>query len=113
MSIVNCTECNKEISDKAKSCPHCGAKKKASWLWLKLLIGIPVGLFLLMMFIGWMSSGNSSSTSSDGKSRDRAAIKMCWEEQSRKSLDPGAARFAAGACEMMERNFRGTYNAQP
>ena len=113
MSIVNCTECNKEISDKAKSCPHCGAKKKASWLWLKLLIGIPVGLFLLMMFIGWMSSGNSSGSSSSAKSRDRDAIQMCWQEQSRKSLDPGAARLAAGACEMMERNFRGTYNAQP
>jgi len=24
MSLINCTECNKEISDKVKSCPHCG-----------------------------------------------------------------------------------------
>ena len=24
MSLINCPECNKEISDKAKSCPHCG-----------------------------------------------------------------------------------------
>lgn len=23
MSIVNCPQCNKKISDKAKSCPHC------------------------------------------------------------------------------------------
>jgi hypothetical protein len=109
MPLINCPECNKEISDKAKSCPHCGAKKKGSWLWLKLLIGIPVGLFLLMMLIGSLLSGSPT----DGKARDRAAIKLCWEEQSRKSLDPAAARFAAGACEMMERNFRGTYNAQP
>lgn len=24
MALINCPECNKEISDKAKSCPHCG-----------------------------------------------------------------------------------------
>lgn len=24
MSLINCPECNKEISDKAKSCPNCG-----------------------------------------------------------------------------------------
>ena len=25
MALINCYECNKEISDRAKSCPHCGA----------------------------------------------------------------------------------------
>ena len=25
MALINCTECNKEISDKAASCPNCGA----------------------------------------------------------------------------------------
>lgn len=25
MPLMNCTECGKEISDKAASCPHCGA----------------------------------------------------------------------------------------
>lgn len=24
MAIVNCSECNKEVSDKAATCPHCG-----------------------------------------------------------------------------------------
>tara|TARA_B100001105_G_C22192572_1_gene357605 strand:+ start:91 stop:672 length:582 start_codon:yes stop_codon:yes gene_type:complete len=24
MALVNCTECNKEVSDKAQSCPNCG-----------------------------------------------------------------------------------------
>ena len=24
MSIIKCSECNKEISDKADKCPHCG-----------------------------------------------------------------------------------------
>jgi hypothetical protein len=25
MALINCTECNKEISDKATACPGCGA----------------------------------------------------------------------------------------
>ncbi|MDD5207245.1 MAG: zinc ribbon domain-containing protein [Desulfobacterales bacterium] len=25
MSLIQCAECGKEISDKAASCPHCGA----------------------------------------------------------------------------------------
>lgn len=28
MALINCPECGKEISDKAKSCPNCGAKVK-------------------------------------------------------------------------------------
>ena len=24
MSLIKCPECDKEISDKVKSCPHCG-----------------------------------------------------------------------------------------
>lgn len=30
MAIINCCECGKEISDKAKICPHCGYKKEGS-----------------------------------------------------------------------------------
>lgn len=30
MAMVNCSECGKEISDKAKVCPHCGYKKEGN-----------------------------------------------------------------------------------
>jgi hypothetical protein len=30
MSLINCKECGHSISDKAKSCPSCGAAGKAS-----------------------------------------------------------------------------------
>ena len=35
MALINCPECNKEISDSAKSCPHCGYKFKNS-VWMKI-----------------------------------------------------------------------------
>jgi rRNA maturation endonuclease Nob1 len=29
MALIKCTECGKEISDKAKTCPSCGAPVKS------------------------------------------------------------------------------------
>lgn len=30
MALINCPECGKEVSDTAKSCPHCGYELKKS-----------------------------------------------------------------------------------
>ena len=30
MALINCKECGKQISDKAASCPHCGAPVNAA-----------------------------------------------------------------------------------
>jgi hypothetical protein len=30
MALINCAECGREVSDKAESCPHCGAPVKLS-----------------------------------------------------------------------------------
>jgi hypothetical protein len=49
----------------------------------------------------------------DGRGVERRAIKLCWEDQAKKSNSPEAARFIAGACEKMERDFRAKYNASP
>lgn len=67
MSLINCPECNKEISDKAVNCPHCGnpineqkpiivrkdykAKAKAF-----TIAGVIV--FLISGFIGISSAGS-------------------------------------------------------
>lgn len=37
MSLIKCKECNNEISDKAKTCPKCGAKNKRPSGCLKLI----------------------------------------------------------------------------
>ena len=43
MSIINCTECGKEISDQAKMCPNCGyplKKKGKGFAVASLVLGI-------------------------------------------------------------------------
>lgn len=125
MALIACKECGKEISDKAAACPHCGApvrasepvvnrwaeepKKEKSSIW-KWVVGVPVGAFVLLMVIG-SCAGNSPDGNERHASRD--AIKYCWEQQSRKSLDPGTARFAASACEKMESDYREKWGRNP
>lgn len=59
MSLIKCSECGKEVSDKADKCPHCGNKldtvndiasglKTFGCLWT-VLITIPILIILLLM----------------------------------------------------------------
>ena len=74
------------------------------WKWI---LGVPAGLFVLLMIVGSFSSGGGESGSA------RRAIDHCWSEQSRKSLAPSEARFIAGACEKMERDYKDKYGRAP
>ena len=51
MSLIKCRECGKEISDKAKSCPHCGSptffaeeENKDNWKSIGLVVLIIGGV---------------------------------------------------------------------
>ncbi len=116
MALIACRECQKEISDQAVACPHCGAPASASvaepvreksglWMWL---LGTPAALLALVMVVGAFSDPGN-----DEKALGRDAIDMCWSEQERKSNTPGEARFIAGACEKMERDFRSKWGVNP
>lgn len=73
------------------------------WMWP---LGL-VGLFVLYALL------QTPSPRDDAKGRERAAIRLCWEDQQRKSLDPATARFVAGTCEKMERDFKARYGVSP
>lgn len=61
MALIACRECGKEISDKAASCPNCGALiKKPSGCGCGTLIMIGVVVFII---IGFFSSNDSSNES--------------------------------------------------
>lgn len=57
MALIKCSECNKEISDQAKMCPHCGykqpkAKRKASSQSKKKIVSkLVIAIFVLL--IAW------------------------------------------------------------
>ena len=59
MALINCPECNKEISDTVKTCPHCGykipkTKKVPSPHGKRKGVVIIIGVFLaLIAIVGW------------------------------------------------------------
>ncbi|MBL5859538.1 zinc ribbon domain-containing protein [Serratia fonticola] len=60
MALVQCKECNGQVSDSAKTCPHCGAtiknksKSKSSFVALvKTLIIVFCGVFIISMIVNW------------------------------------------------------------
>jgi hypothetical protein len=61
----------------------------------------------------WSIMAASGCGPDDGRGVQRRAIQLCWEDQAKKSNTPEVARFIAGACEKMERDFRAKYNASP
>jgi hypothetical protein len=57
MALINCIECNQEVSSKAEKCPHCGVKLKKSGGWcLPIIVG---GIVLLIIF--YIIGSNSES----------------------------------------------------
>lgn len=52
MALIKCSECGKEISDKAKICPNCGVDFKKNTMTLKI-IGISIITMILTIFIVW------------------------------------------------------------
>lgn len=127
MALISCSECGNEVSDRAVSCPHCGApnvkklssdqyttsssetvsKKGGIWIWV---IGVPIGLLILILIIGAFAS---TSPEAKQRSEERSKIAACWDLQSKKSLDPSTARFTARLCEQMESDFRRKHNLKP
>lgn len=105
MSMEKCEACLKEVSASAMVCPHCGHKLRMGWF-AKTLIGAVV-LFGAVLLFGAMQPSDPE------KARARRSIELCWDRQGKKSLDPDAARFVAGACELMESEFKSKYGVNP
>jgi hypothetical protein len=56
MPIINCTDCKKEMSDAAPSCPHCG-RPNSSVTPLKRSVGILLGIGILLfpLIFAWFT----------------------------------------------------------
>ena len=98
MALIKCTECGKEISDKATTCPNCGApiistadsnrehsynfekapkeKKKGSCLKTILIF---FGVIIILGIVGSMLGGSKESSNSEAIS-DSAAVDDTVEE---------------------------------
>ena len=112
MALIACKECSAQVSDQAIACPSCGARppktprSAGSKAVLYTLLSIP------LIILAWASLGSSDPVVRE-KSDARASISTCWDEQKAKSRAPREARFIAGTCEKMERDFTTKYGHTP
>lgn len=100
MALINCKECDKQISDQASSCPSCGApvdasvpavspqdattaKKPSTYKY------ILYGTFVLVVAISCMSGGKKSNTPREFNANE--AIFLCEYAIKQASRDPEKA----------------------
>lgn len=68
MALINCPECNKEISDKTRKCPHCGYPiKKLNIVVISITILIFILIILSAIYISTNAKNKADSVSSENK----------------------------------------------
>lgn len=82
------------------------AKDGGGFRWWMLVVMLVGG------FLAWALL-RTPSPEEEARHQDRYAIQACWEEQGRKSLAPGQARFVASVCEELEKRFRERHGVAP
>ena len=70
-------------------------------------LGGAVALFVLWALVRTPSPEEQAQRDSE------RAISSCWDQQGKKSLEPSAARLAAGACERMDSEYVAKYGRKP
>ena len=110
MAIKPCKECGNQISDKAESCPQCGAKQpKKTSLFTKIVLG-----FIIFTVIMIIVSVNSDTPPSEPSAETQ---KMMQQAQIQTALsgilkDPESAKyeFASAQCgQVNSKNSFGGY----
>jgi hypothetical protein len=112
MAMTKCWGCQKEISDTAAVCPHCGAagtagtmltplsagpasmsatraKKTGGSTWLLWIIGVTIGLLVVVLVIGANISPKKAAAQYEQKQRVYAA---CDQLMAESAFDQEAAR---------------------
>ncbi|GHH52439.1 zinc-ribbon domain-containing protein [[Pseudomonas] boreopolis] len=134
MALIQCSECGRQISDKASACPSCGAPAAVAMRQVastsiashvpapgtsagaKVLmwIGIPVGVLVLLL-----AYGNKLANTPDGKARtqSRAEIAVCEQRVRDLKDDPrstsGTIGFVMDTCAKMRSDYRGKWGREP
>jgi hypothetical protein len=77
---------------------------------MKTTMYVVAALVAAFLAFGFMS-GNTP----EGKeiAKQRAVIRLCWDDQGKKSLGPAEAQFIANVCEKKEQEFQAKWGRRP
>lgn len=82
MALVKCMECSKEISDTAKTCPHCGYKfgKGLGTGGVVFMVGIAVIVIAMITGVTRPSSAPVNTAEDEAKAKMAEIAKECMHE---------------------------------
>jgi ribosomal protein L40E len=99
VALKSCKECGNQISDKAESCPQCGAKQpKKTSLFTKIILGLII-FTVILSFIGNNDENNNNNNnvaeSSEPKKENKAGVLlfMAQEKIKASAKDPSSLVF--------------------
>lgn len=75
MALKPCKECGNQISDKAESCPQCGAKQKRKTSKLVLFIA---GFFLFCVFVAIIGESDFANKNTSAESGNEPTERQKW-----------------------------------
>ena len=87
MTLIKCEECGKEISDKAKFCPHCGKTNKKGNLFLKI-----IGILFVLCGIAYFMNGNELTSTTSTIQPENIIYQKVSPQDLEKELKMNAAR---------------------
>jgi len=94
MALVNCPECKKDVSNKAKLCPHCGYKmQKRSGCLPMLGIVILISLAIVVIDANINSEVNTSNSPRKDYTSERLAYNLSKDYVLENIKSPSSADF--------------------
>jgi hypothetical protein len=118
MALITCSDCGKEHSDSAVSCPNCGARppKSKFWLWGVLLcvaIFIAFGLFArrtstILDTVSPEKNAGPGASAEMQRLVDHSKVDQCWQDASHASISMLNEQQAG--CRILEKEFVHKYN---
>ena len=98
MALVACKECGKEVSKKAKVCPHCGFKPKRTSLftWLVMIfVAVPIVIGIISTFIEKTPEQYAAERQRSSESQRKAYASVIAERAIKAQLKaPSTADFS-------------------
>ncbi|MCJ8032942.1 zinc-ribbon domain-containing protein [Staphylococcus aureus] len=138
MALINCAECGNQVSDKAATCPRCGAPvivapaanvrippPARAVTFTPMTVGAiviaVVVVFCLALFVrGFQQSDGAwsqSQASADQQAKDRRAVRYCEDRYKEMNADrqytPDMLQFHAQACRQLREDFQVRWGRAP
>lgn len=81
MALKKCKECGGKVSTKAATCPHCGAKRRVTSLFTKLVM-----ILILVTIVMFFYAGSEVRSKAKSKERSNKIIHNKTESEIRKEM---------------------------